>query len=313
MKTYLVILLLGTILLSCDTSENVEENQTVEKATVSDLSFDGYYQKISYAIGLDHGTAGKAIYEDEKLTGKFDVAEIRNGLVDYLSSNPLKIIPNTADSILELYLVKDGNVDSSAVSQEIGSYAIGVNEAIVLVSSFVARGIDQDINAALLIKGINDGLDGIETSYELEDAQVDIASFYAGVNLKNEQDFFANNGKKSGVMATTSGLQYQIFESGMGPRPNSSDSVVVHYTGRFINGQEFDSSIPSGYPARVSLLNMIKGWSEGVALMNKGAKFRLFIPSKLAYGEKGRDYIEANTPLVFDVELIDIISYVPNY
>ncbi len=314
MRRILSLLVITSVFWSCDSSNDEVQVDVKEKTAHQDISFENYYQKISYAIGLDHGTAGKAIYSDERLQGKFNIEEIQNGLVDYLSTNPLKILPNSTDSLLALYLNEDGSVDTTAVSMEIGSYAIGVNEAIVLISTFVARGIDQEIDPVLLVKGIEDGLHAVKSNnYSLEEAQSDIATYYAEVNLKNGEAFLQNNSKKQGVVTTASGLQYQVFESGSGSSPNPADSVVVHYTGRYINGQEFESSIPSGKPIRITLLDVIKGWTEGLELMSKGAKYRFFVPSELAYGKEGFGQIEPNSALVFDIELLEIIKYVPNY
>ena len=293
---------------SSDSIQDVEKEQVVQT-----ISFENYFQKISYAIGLDHGTAGHSFYANDRLKDKLDLEEIENGLVDYLSTNPLRIQPLGVDSILSMYLLADGNVDSSIISKTDGSYAIGLNEAIVLVSTFVARGIDQDIDVSLLTKGIKDGLNGVKSSYDLNDARQDLSSFYANVNKKNGEDFLAYNKNKDGIITTESGLQYQVFETGSGSSPNAADSVVVHYTGRFIDGQEFESSVPSGKPIQFAVLQVIKGWTEGLKLMKAGGQYRFFIPYDLAYGEVGSGAIEPFTTLIFDIELIKVIKYIPNH
>ena len=121
------------------------------------------------------------------------------------------------------------------------------------------------------------------------------------------EKFLAANGQVAGVVTTASGLQYQVFTEGTGASPKATDNVTVHYKGTTIDGKEFDSSYSRGEPATFPLNRVIAGWTEGVQLMKEGAKYRFFIPSNLAYGERGagRD-IGPNAALIFDVELIKI-------
>lgn len=117
--------------------------------------------------------------------------------------------------------------------------------------------------------------------------------------------FLAENAKKPGVVTTASGLQYQVITEGTGATPSATDNVTVHYKGTTLDGKEFDSSYSRGAPATFPLNRVIAGWTEGLQLMKEGGKSRLFIPSNLAYGERGagRD-IGPNSALIFDVELI---------
>ncbi|MDT4331953.1 FKBP-type peptidyl-prolyl cis-trans isomerase [Methylomonas sp. MED-D] len=124
-------------------------------------------------------------------------------------------------------------------------------------------------------------------------------------NLAAGEAFLAENAKKPGIVTTASGLQYQVVTEGSGAQPGPTDNVTVHYQGTTIDGKEFDSSYKRGAPASFPLNRVIPGWTEGLQLMKEGAKYRLFIPAKLAYGERGagRD-IGPNSALIFDVELI---------
>lgn len=119
--------------------------------------------------------------------------------------------------------------------------------------------------------------------------------------------FLAENAKKPGVITTASGLQYQVITEGSGAAPSKTDNVTVHYQGTTIDGKEFDSSYKRGAPATFPLNRVIPGWTEGLQLMKEGGKSRLFIPSNLAYGERGagRD-IGPNAALIFDVELVKV-------
>lgn len=126
-------------------------------------------------------------------------------------------------------------------------------------------------------------------------------------NLAAGEKFLADNAKNAGVVTTASGLQYLVFNEGTGATPKATDNVTVHYKGTTIDGKEFDSSYSRGEPATFPLNGVIPGWTEGVQLMKEGAKYRFFIPSKLAYGERGAGRaIGPNAALIFDVELIKV-------
>lgn len=126
-------------------------------------------------------------------------------------------------------------------------------------------------------------------------------------NKEAGEAFLAENAKKAGVVTTASGLQYQILTEGSGASPKASDNVTVHYRGTTILGEEFDSSYSRGEPATFPLNRVIAGWTEGLQLMKEGAKYRFFIPSELAYGERGAGRtIGPNSALIFDVELLKV-------
>ena len=121
------------------------------------------------------------------------------------------------------------------------------------------------------------------------------------------EKFLAENATKEGVTTTASGLQYKVLTEGTGKSPKATDTVLVHYAGTLLNGTEFDSSYKRKEPIEFPLNGVIAGWTEGVQLMKEGAKFRFFIPSKLAYGTRGagRD-IGPNQTLIFEVELLKV-------
>ena len=126
-------------------------------------------------------------------------------------------------------------------------------------------------------------------------------------NLTIGREFLAENAKNDSVKQTASGLQYMVLKEGTGAKPGPTDNVTVHYTGKLLDGTVFDSSVERGEPATFPLDRVIAGWTEGLQLMREGSKYRLFIPSELAYGEKGSgDKILPNATLIFDVELIKV-------
>ncbi|MEM8987846.1 MAG: FKBP-type peptidyl-prolyl cis-trans isomerase [Pseudomonadota bacterium] len=129
-------------------------------------------------------------------------------------------------------------------------------------------------------------------------------------NKADGEAFLADNKTKEGVLVTDSGLQYTVVDAGTqdGAQPSAEDMVQVHYRGMLINGAEFDSSYARGMPAEFPLNGVIKGWTEGLQLMKEGAKYTFFIPSELAYGENAPPSIGPNQTLVFDVELLKVVS-----
>jgi len=128
----------------------------------------------------------------------------------------------------------------------------------------------------------------------------------AAKNLAEGKAFLDANAKKEGVKTLSSGLQYKILTDGSGKMPKPTDTVTVNYKGTLINGTEFDSSYKRGTPATLQLDKVIRGWSEALPMMKEGAKWQLFIPPQLAYGERGAGNIPPNSTLIFDVELISV-------
>jgi len=129
----------------------------------------------------------------------------------------------------------------------------------------------------------------------------------ATLNLDAGKAFLAKNAKLDGVVTTKSGLQYKVLKEGTGATPKAEDTVVTHYEGRLIDGRVFDSSYKRNEPATFPVKGVIKGWTEALQLMKVGAKWQLYIPSDIAYGASKRsELIQANSTLVFDIELLEI-------
>jgi FKBP-type peptidyl-prolyl cis-trans isomerase FklB len=131
----------------------------------------------------------------------------------------------------------------------------------------------------------------------------------AEVNAEAGKKFLEENAKRAEVTTTETGLQYEVLAQGTGAQPASSDQVKVHYTGKLIDGTVFDSSVERGEPAVFGVTQVIPGWVEALQLMNAGSKWRLYIPSNLAYGPNGAgNVIGPNATLIFDVELIEVLG-----
>ncbi|WP_347159111.1 FKBP-type peptidyl-prolyl cis-trans isomerase [Pontibacter chitinilyticus] len=191
------------------------------------------------------------------------------------------------------------------------SYIIGRDMA----ANLQKQGIE--IEAEPFMEGLKEVLAGKPSSLsqaEVQQAmmalQQEMGQKQSGKSAENKQageSFLAANKSKEGVKTLPSGLQYQVLQEGNGKSPSSSDSVTTHYRGTLIDGTVFDSSYERGEPATFPVNGVIAGWTEALQLMKEGAKWRLFIPSELAYGTQGAgDAIEPNATLIFDVELISV-------
>ncbi len=146
-----------------------------------------------------------------------------------------------------------------------------------------------------------------ETQAKIIAHQIEQRKKLAAENAAEEKKFFAENGKKPGVKTLPEGIQYKVLKQGKGPSPKADDTVVVHYEGRLLNGKVFDSSYKRGKPIRLKMDQVIKGWRIVLPKMKVGDKWRVWIPAKLAYGERGAgDVIGPNAALRFDIELMNI-------
>jgi FKBP-type peptidyl-prolyl cis-trans isomerase FklB len=191
------------------------------------------------------------------------------------------------------------------------SYALGLS----IGNNFQNSGM-KNIQVEDFIKGMTDVLGNKEPDISYEEAKEVINDYFVKLqgeklelNKKAGEEFLQINKKKAGVTELPSGLQYEVLKKGSGARPKASDKVKCHYHGTLINGTVFDSSVQRGEPAVFGVSQVIPGWVEALQLMETGAKWRLFIPSDLAYGERGAgESIEPNSTLIFDVELLDIVK-----
>lgn len=188
------------------------------------------------------------------------------------------------------------------------SYALGIG-----IGRQLAQMGATDINIDDFGQAIKDAISG-RLQLNEQEAQMIVQDFFQrkseeqAKNAKAEgENFLAENGKKEGVVVLPSGLQYQVLREGNGNKPSATDQVECHYEGTLINGQVFDSSYKRGQTATFGLNQVIKGWTEGLQLMQEGAKYRFFIPYHLAYGAQGAGQnIPPYATLIFDVELVKV-------
>ena len=189
------------------------------------------------------------------------------------------------------------------------SYSLGMSMATQLMQTGL-----ENLDVEAFVKAFTEIMKKEEPSMSLEEASQHIQSYFSEKQNemleKNKQEgerFLAENKKKENVVTLPSGLQYEIITEGNGAIPAATDTVQCHYHGTLIDGTVFDSSVQRGEPAVFGVTQVIKGWVEALQLMPVGSKWRLFVPSNLAYGEQGAgNDIQPNSSLIFEVELLGI-------
>jgi len=258
---------------------------------------------------------GKKASDKAKETGNKVCDEAKEACAAVKGKDAPCVVP-----ALEPEVAKEEKAPAS--QQDTISYCIGLD----MGSRF--KEMDVALTPEMILKGINDGLSGAEPSMSEEEMQAAMLAFQKEMmakqremmakqqeemkkqgekNKEEGEKFLAENKEKEGVKTTDSGLQYIILEEGEGEAPSAGDTVKVHYKGTLLDGTVFDSSYDRGQPATFPLNGVIKGWTEGLQLIKKGGKAKLFIPSDLAYGPRGAGKdIGPDATLIFEVELLDI-------
>lgn len=185
------------------------------------------------------------------------------------------------------------------------SYAIGMN----IATNMKQQGLTT-LNTTMMAKAMNEVFTGKPALLDQQNAGMVIQKVFTAIAAKKnepQKKYLVDNAKRPGIKVTASGLQYEVIKMGDGKIPVDTNTVKVHYTGTLINGKKFDSSVDRGTPIEFPVTGVIPGWTEALKLMPVGSKWKLFIPSDLAYGERGQGAdIPGGSTLIFDVELIAI-------
>ena len=190
------------------------------------------------------------------------------------------------------------------------SYAL----AIMVADFYKNQGLEE-VNSEMIKKAFDDVYNKKPLLISIEQANMTVQEKMQEFMSKKSNGakeasakFLAENKKRPGVVTLPSGLQYEILTKGTGPIPKESDHVKAHYAGSLIDGKEFDNSYKRGQPIEIPVTGVIKGWIEALQLMPVGSKWKLFIPSDLAYGDRGQGPIPGGSALIFDIELLEIVG-----
>lgn len=199
---------------------------------------------------------------------------------------------------------------------------LGYTFGAQIATDMKRQNLNEDVDVEAMMAAFKDVFAGHDPRLSIEEMQAaqtayqqkQQAKFQAQLD-KNKADsdaYIAKNAKVEGVKTTDSGLQYEVLTEGKGKQPTATDSIKVHYTGTLIDGTKFDSSYDRGEPATFGVSGVIPGFGEGLQLMKEGGKYRFTIPSGLAYGEQGPPSIGPNQALIFEVQLIEVVSQATN-
>lgn len=274
----------------------------------------------SYGYSFAKDLKEKSSFEANEMIAK----EVLKGLKEGLKGDTAKLAETNK------HLDERLNSETPAKTEEEGkktAYHLGYNAvANMMVMLELPK---SDFHYGFIKKGYTDFTKGKASKFTEEEMNAKLNAYFqakqtamqekmlakrkeeAAQNLALGQQFLEENGKKEGIKTTASGLQYQVIKEGNGAAPNLKSKVVTHYTGTLMDGKVFDSSIERGQPATFPLNAVILGWQEGIQLMKKGSRYRLFVPAELGYGENSPSSIPPNSVLIFDVELIDVLEEDP--
>jgi FKBP-type peptidyl-prolyl cis-trans isomerase FklB len=300
-------------------SEREEQSNRSYRFLSANIDSDGAEKRfLSFADDYDDTLKGVALYraaviqyKDRRFTESAKNFEL--AAAD-LGNDPLagRALIGQAVSLIKDNSMKggEGKVVLEKLASSSAYLAADRSEALYLLSlqaltendmekmSSYKSQLAEDVNASYFLSRLEEL---IKTNKFLE-----VAKSLPDINLAKGQKFLADNGKKKGVSTLESGLQYIVLEKGTGDQPDLNDTVKVHYEGTLINGEIFDSSLERDEPASFPVNGVIKGWTEALQLMKEQAKWKLFVPANIAYGETGNGSIGPNETLIFEVELIGI-------
>jgi FKBP-type peptidyl-prolyl cis-trans isomerase len=210
------------------------------------------------------------------------------------------------------------NTESGITGTKVKSAEDSLAYSLGIASYFYYMSDSVDIDPVLFAKGMIDSKNGKnafdETTAQgyvmtyMQNRQAEKMKTMYSKNIEDGEKFLAENKKRDGVQETTSGLQYEVITMGTGAKPMATDFVKVHYTGTFLDGTKFQSSVDTGEPVEFQANQVIPGWQEGILLMPVGSKFKFYIPYELGYGENGTGPIPPYSTLVFEVELLEIVK-----
>ena len=289
--------------------------QAADPASAQPLATDR--AKASYMVGMDVGASLR------RFAAALDMAAFERSFRHSLAGNPPLLDEATMRTTTEALMARAGarQLPPGTAAPEVDGTQAGLAAGIGVGASLA--GIRDEIDPDVVMQAVRTVLAGgtpllAQEQYEQvraafqQKVQARAEAEAAALGARNAQEgvaFLAANKAVKGVFTTGSGLQYMVLEAGSGPRPTTADRVRVHYRGTLLDGTEFDSSHARNAPAEFGLDEVIIGWTEAVALMPVGSKYRFWIPGDLAYGEKGTPGgpIGPNATLVFEIELLDIL------
>ena len=290
--------------------------------------------KMAYALGNQIGTSL------QRMDLKLDYARFNKALEDALAGKEpemgleeagaaIKALQKHAAAKQRAKMLKEGQAEGADAKDAEIPEAPDMGDASCAVGAQIGSGLastGMEIDSAVFSKAVADTLDGKDLALSPDELMASMGAFrelsmkkqaerakkQSAENKAEEEAFFKENTGKEGVVSLPSGLQYTVLTEGTGEIPKSTDKVKVHYRGGFVDGTEFDSSFKRDKPAVFPVTRVVKGWIEALQLMKVGAKWKIFVPSALGYGERGSPpRIPPAKMLIFEIELLEIVPEAP--
>lgn len=294
----------AAFILACgnDVEQDGQQEKDQDKVELNTLE-----DKVSYSLGLDRASEIQNILVSNKLNDKFDTKDIEEGMIAVFSGEKeLPFTEKEANQVISSYM--SNQTDESAKKD--AGIAIGMMDALSVKNSLGRKGIFENLDSKLMERGVIDGFENTDNLLiPVDETKEIIMGYFGDIYKKEGAEFLAKNKKKEGIKVTESGLQYEVLKEGNSDKqPTIDDQVTVHYTGMLIDGTVFDSSHERNEPTTFPVSGVIRGWVEGLQLMELGSKYKFYIPQDLAYGQNPPpgSTIHPFATLVFEVELLEI-------
>ncbi|MCP4441493.1 MAG: FKBP-type peptidyl-prolyl cis-trans isomerase [Aureispira sp.] len=297
----------GLLFLAMLSLSSCEESGS---GTTAEATIDTFSYSYGVMIAKDLKTRNVQLSE-------IDIADFSKGIQTLLDKGTPEIeMPQAQKTIQDRFVTNQPAPEGSRLSYCLG-LMIGnmVSQLKVEKSELDMSSLESGFQASLANDSTNMKIDEISAGERVnkffqakQQAMMQEMQAQGSENLQKGQAFLAENGQKEGIQTTESGLQYEVITEGTGAKPTPESKVKTHYHGTLLDGTVFDSSVDRGEPISFNVGGVIQGWQEALQLMPVGSKWRLFIPSNLAYGERGSGSIPPNSALIFEVELIEIES-----
>lgn len=321
----LLLILLSLTLFVPTGCNNSAENE--DKSAETSVEPKSYEDKLSYSLGIVAASSVIGKLEQNKLTHLIVPEKMTKGINDFIAGKEIEIEPKQAKENLNRFfrkLQENGGIgEMQQKDMEVLSYSIGVDAIREIFGQITESKIDTIIDVKVVVSAMNDFILNRKVHINANNAQMMIEDFFANANKKNKEKMLVEyegnkqaglayqeeNKKKKGIKVTQSGLQLEVIKDGKGQSVKLGDTVEVHYTGTFIDGKKFDSSLDRKEPYIFVVdynYPVISGWIEAAQLMKVGGKYRIVLPYDLGYKDQMREPILPFTTLVFEMEILSV-------
>jgi hypothetical protein len=298
----------STLLFSCsestETTSETPDYRAEAGTDFDDVELKSVNDRVAYSIGFSSASEMREFFYSDKYGAYFSRNEARIGFYEGISSSDT-IQADICDDRLAKYFGTPGVFDTTAISVKEASHCMGFLRGIELRYSLSRRGLFTNLNGKIIKKGFKDGFYAYDTLIQpAEQAQI-ITEFFGAIIKKEGEAFLEKNKERKEVRTQDNGLQIETLKEGKGGQPTLNSTVSVYYTLSMVNGQVIESNADQPEPISFPLSNVIQGWQQGLQLMKKGGKYKLYVPYELGYGHQGTQGIQPYSALVFEIELVD--------